>query len=63
MPTYEYFCATCQKVHEIFKKLAEPEPKCPECNTELTKLISKSSFQLKGSGWHNSDYNKSGPRR
>jgi predicted nucleic acid-binding Zn ribbon protein len=33
-----------------------PLTACPECGGGLKKLISATSFVLKGSGWHVSDY-------
>jgi len=64
MPIYEYICTGCNAELEINQKITdEPLSVCPKCSGELKKLISKSSFQLKGSGWYVSDYarkNKSG---
>ncbi|MDR2406209.1 MAG: zinc ribbon domain-containing protein [Deltaproteobacteria bacterium] len=59
MPIYEYECDNCHHVFEINQKVSDPSPaQCPECGKEggLHKLISHSSFQLKGSGWYASDY-------
>jgi putative FmdB family regulatory protein len=61
MPLYEYSCETCKKVFEIMQKFSdEPVKTCPECNNPVEKLISKTSFQLKGGGWYVTDYKKSG---
>jgi putative FmdB family regulatory protein len=61
MPLYEYECATCQKVHEVMQKFADaPLTECPECKGPVAKLISRSSFALKGSGWYTSDYKRAG---
>ena len=61
MPIYEYECAKCSKVEEIFQKLSDkPLTKCQHCGGKLHKLISHSSFHLKGTGWYVTDYaNKS----
>jgi putative FmdB family regulatory protein len=61
MPIYEYECAGCGKLHEIIQKISDkPLVKCPQCSGKLQKLISQSSFHLKGSGWYATDYaNKS----
>ncbi|MGB9821975.1 FmdB family zinc ribbon protein [Thermodesulfovibrio sp.] len=57
MPIYEYECMHCHKVHEVIQKFSEePLKNCPVCGGELKKLISKSSFILKGSGWYVTDY-------
>ena len=60
MPVYEYECGGCQKVFEVQQRMADdPLTSCPDCGGEVRKLISMSSFQLKGSGWHTDGY--SGP--
>ena len=53
MPIYEYRCASCGAELEKLQKISDPAlVECPECgNDTLTKLISASSFRLKGSGW------------
>jgi putative FmdB family regulatory protein len=61
MPIYEYECTKCGAMEEIFQKLSEkPRLKCKHCSGKLHKLISQSSFHLKGTGWYVTDYaNKS----
>jgi putative FmdB family regulatory protein len=60
MPLYEYECAKCNQVYEIMRKFSDaPLTECPTCQGPLKKLISLSSFALKGGGWHNVDYKKS----
>ncbi len=57
MPVYEYECSGCEKVFEIQQRIADgPLEACPECSGEVRKLISRSSFQLKGSGWYADGY-------
>jgi len=57
MPLYEYECSKCGKVIEAIQKFSDdPLTKCEECGGRLEKLISKSSFFLKGSGWYATDY-------
>jgi putative FmdB family regulatory protein len=57
MPIYEYECTICHKIHEIMQKFSdEPLKNCPDCGGKLKKLISQSSFILKGSGWYVTDY-------
>lgn len=57
MPVYEYECAGCDKIFEVQQKIAdEPIRVCPQCGGEVRKLISMSSFQLKGSGWYTDGY-------
>lgn len=60
MPLYEYKCDKCDKVYEVMQKFSDPEIKlCEVCGSEVYKLMSRTSFQLKGSGWYASDYKKS----
>lgn len=57
MPVYEYECAGCDKIFEVQQRIAdEPIRICPQCGGEVRKLISMSSFQLKGSGWYTDGY-------
>ena len=57
MPIYEYGCDKCDEVIEKIQKFSDPLLKKHEgCGGTLTKLISQSSFQLKGSGWYVTDY-------
>lgn len=57
MPVYEYECNTCAKIFEVQQKMADaPLTDCPECDGTLKKLISSSSFQLKGGGWYADGY-------
>jgi putative FmdB family regulatory protein len=58
MPIYEYKCRKCGHQFEALQKFSdEPLSVCPKCNANaLQKCISASSFQLKGSGWYESDY-------
>ena len=59
MPIYEYQCGKCGEVFEVFQKFTDaPVKKCKYCNGEVEKLISHSSFQLKGSGWYLTDYSR-----
>ena len=64
MPIYEYQCQKCKKVHEIWQKISEaPLKTCPDCKGKMDRLISASGFQLKGSGWYVSDYQRKGGSR
>ncbi len=59
MPIYEYECKKCKKYFEVWQKITEEPLKiCKECGGELLKLISESSFILKGTGWYVTDYAK-----
>ncbi len=57
MPIYEYSCDKCGNVIERIQKFSDPLLTDHEdCGGALTKLISQSSFQLKGDGWYVTDY-------
>ncbi len=57
MPIYEYQCSKCGEVFEAFQKFTDdPLTECKFCKGKVEKLISQSSFQLKGSGWYLTDY-------
>ncbi|MCX7943065.1 MAG: zinc ribbon domain-containing protein [Deltaproteobacteria bacterium] len=57
MPFYEYQCSDCSEIFEIFVRNGEKVPDlCEICGGKLHKIISVSSFQLKGSGWYVTDY-------
>jgi putative FmdB family regulatory protein len=63
MPIYEYECLRCGAHHEVMQKFSdEPLHVCPGCGGEVRKLISNTSFVLKGSGWYVTDY-ASGDRK
>ena len=57
VPIYEYQCCKCGEVFEAFQKITDlPLTECKFCQGKVEKLISHTSFQLKGSGWYLSDY-------
>ncbi len=65
MPIYEYACKKCDGEFEVSQRITDEPLKrylCPHCGkrTAVTKLISRSSFHLKGSGWYATDYGKNG---
>ena len=61
MPIYEYECSKCGRIDEVIQKFSDKQlAKCKHCSGKLHKLISHSSFHLKGTGWYITDYaNKS----
>lgn len=57
MPIYEYKCSKCGEVFETLQKFSDPPvERCKFCGGGVERLISSSSFQLKGSGWYLTDY-------
>lgn len=64
MPIYEYECFECKNIEEVFQEKFYPfthEVLCSKCGKQMKKLISRSSFHLKGDGWAKDNYsNKKG---
>ncbi len=57
MPIYEYECEKCGEIIEAFQNFSdEPLKKCSHCSGKLHKIISQSTFHLKGTGWYVTDY-------
>jgi len=57
MAIYEYECLNCGAHFEVWQKITdEPFTTCEKCGGRLQKLISKSGFILKGTGWYVTDY-------
>ena len=59
MPIYEYECPVCG-VFEAQQGIKDHAiNRCPTCRSRrVRKLISATSFQLKGSGWYQTDYGR-----
>ena len=60
MPIYEYQCQKCGTFETTQKITDKPLAKCPTCKGKVRKLISNTSFQLKGTGWYITDYARKG---
>lgn len=59
MPIYEYRCQECQQIFEQWQKdFSDQDKPCPVCSSPSQRLISNTSFILKGSGWYVTDYSK-----
>lgn len=58
MPIYEYGCSACGHELEAWQKISDkPKRWCPACGApKLQRLISRTSFRLKGDGWYVTDY-------
>ena len=63
MPVYEYQCAACGHEFEREQRISEdPIKKCPKCGKSKAKrLISRTSFVLKGGGWYGDLYSSAKP--
>lgn len=61
MPIYEYECSNCGCIKEVWQHFSDkPLTKCELCKGKMKKLISQSTFHLKGSGWYVTDYASKG---
>jgi putative FmdB family regulatory protein len=59
VPIYEYSCTKCGETVEAMQKMSDPPlKKCPKCGGLLAKMMSSTSFVLKGTGWYATDYAK-----
>jgi len=58
MPIYEYECDACGHHTEALQKFSDPPlTECEECHSgKIKRLISQSTFHLKGTGWYVTDY-------
>jgi putative FmdB family regulatory protein len=53
MPIYEFRCARCGKLAEVVQRVGERSPPCPHCGSKrMSRAVSRTSFHLKGGGWH-----------
>ena len=63
MPIYEYRCEKCGDFEQMQRITDPPIDRCPRCHRKVRRLISNTSFQLKGSGWYVTDYPRGGAKR
>jgi putative FmdB family regulatory protein len=59
MPIYEYRCTNCGNTLEVMQKVSDPAPaSCTACEAKdsFERLMSRTSFQLKGGGWYSDLY-------
>lgn len=58
MPTYDFYCETCDTVVEQWLHLKEEPQPCPTCGKPMTKLLSAPPVHFKGSGFYATDYGR-----
>lgn len=57
MPIYEYRCKDCEQLFEEWQKgFDDKDIPCPVCGAPSPRIISQTSFVLKGGGWYVTDY-------
>ena len=57
MPIHEYRCRNCGDQFEIIQRVSDrPLQTCQSCGGPLEKLLSRSTFALKGGGWYADGY-------
>lgn len=64
MPLYSYECSVCNKQNDVLQRLGDLPPEaCEECGAvgSLNKIISSTTFQLKGDGWYKDLYGNKPP--
>ena len=63
MPIYEYQCKACGREFEYQQRMSDPDKTdCEACGkSALERIISRTAFQLKGSGWYKDLYSSSKP--
>jgi putative FmdB family regulatory protein len=64
MPIYEYACEKCESEFEAEQRITDdPIKSCPRCKSKKVKrLISRTSFVLKGGGWYSDLYSSRGAK-
>ena len=56
MPIRELLCNGCGSQVEVRVSITEPDPPCPQCKVPRRRLVSSTSFSLKGEGWARDNY-------
>ena len=62
MPIYEYQCEKCGEITEVMQRITEDPLTDCACGGKgtLHRLISLTSFRLKGTGWYETDFKGKG---
>ncbi|MBO4311679.1 MAG: zinc ribbon domain-containing protein [Desulfovibrionaceae bacterium] len=58
MPIYEYYCTHCDRTFEEWTQHHDAPASmcCPKCGGEAGRIVSNTSFMLKGKGWYVTEY-------
>src|SRR5437588_10616271 len=58
MPTYEYLCQTCSHRFETWQKMTDdPLTTCPECGSQIRRVLFPAGIVFKGNGFYKTDHN------
>lgn len=62
MPIYAYKCESCGLAKDVLQKISDPVlTDCPACGkATFKKQLTAAGFQLKGSGWYETDFKGGG---
>ncbi len=61
MPTYEYLCQACSHRFETWQKMTdEPLTTCPECGSQIRRVLFPTGIVFKGHGFYKTDHNNNG---
>lgn len=61
MPTYEYLCRQCGHRFETWQKMTDnPLTVCPNCGSEIHRVLYPASIVFKGSGFYKTEYGANG---
>jgi putative FmdB family regulatory protein len=62
MPLYDFKCISCDHIFEVVQKYSDDAPFCETCNKKTKKIISSTTFILKGDGWYKDGYCSKSPK-
>ena len=61
MPTYEYYCAECDRTFDIVQSFHDdPLTTCPTCGATVRKVFGSVGIVFKGSGFYKTDSRSGG---
>jgi putative FmdB family regulatory protein len=60
MPIYEYRCENGHTFEVLQSMSDDPVETCEECGAPVQRVLHPVAIHFKGSGFHNTDYKKSG---
>jgi putative FmdB family regulatory protein len=64
MPLYTYICSQCEHKMDLLQKYEEGSIECKYCAPfEMDRMIGTPAIKLTGSGFHDNDYTRLGPKR